>query len=61
MIRKDKDEYICECEDCGDQLYGGTTEEFMAFVEQVKKEGWRIRKDQGGEWVHICPICSEDT
>lgn len=55
MIRKDKGEYVCTCDECGDKNYGGTLE-FHDFVQQLKEDGWRIRKDED-EWQHFCPEC----
>jgi hypothetical protein len=56
MIRKVAGEYICECNDCGEEEYGGTEDDFRKFVERLKGDGWKIRKD-GETWEHICPEC----
>lgn len=58
MIYKDKGEFVCECNDCGEKEYGGTVEGFRDFVDQLKAAGWKIRKD-GAEWQHACPSCQE--
>ena len=59
-IHKVKGEFKCVCEDCGDELFGGCTDDFIEFVEYIKEEGWRIKKD-GADWIHICPTCAEGT
>jgi hypothetical protein len=30
---------------------------FLAVVEQIKSEGWKVKK-VGGEWEHYCPECN---
>lgn len=60
MIRKEDDEFTCDCDDCGDRYYGGVTETFTDFVSEIKENGWRIRKDGDG-WLHLCPCCAEGT
>ena len=45
-----------ECDECGHELYGGTFE-FREFVDTIKQDGWKIRKDESGEWTHTCPEC----
>lgn len=58
MIRNNKGEFVAECSECGAETYGGTEDDFRAFVEQIKEEGWKVRKD-GEDWLHICPDCQE--
>lgn len=58
MIRKDHGELVCECDGCGTEKYGGTLN-FQMFVEDIKDEGWKIRKDNG-EWCHYCESCVEE-
>ena len=57
MIRTVKGELVASCEECGEEAYGGTAE-FREFVDDLKEDGWRIRKVDG-EWSHTCPSCSE--
>lgn len=59
MIRKERGEYVAECDDCGTEAYGGTTETFMAFLDEIKKQGWKA-KNNGGDWEHFCPGCVEE-
>ncbi len=57
-IRRDNGEFMAECEDCGATHYGGVEDDFKAFVDDLKKEGWKIRKDEdSGEWEHRCEEC----
>lgn len=59
-IRKERDEYVCECDDCGDHYYGGVIDDFMEFVKELKENDWHIKKD-GNAWAHLCPCCAEET
>lgn len=62
-IRKVKDEFVAECNDCGTEEYGGTIDiksqsGFREFVQLLKDQGWRIKKDDDSdEWKHYCPEC----
>lgn len=56
MIRKEKGELVASCDECGAEYPGGVQEDFRAFVEELKRDGWQIKKD-GEEWLHICPEC----
>jgi hypothetical protein len=58
VIYRSKGELVCECNECGEERYGGT-QEFRDFVEELKDASWSITKD-GDEWRHVCPDC-EDT
>lgn len=55
MIRRDNGELVAECTECGAEFEGGTLE-FADFIEDMKENGWKIRKD-GDEWQHFCPEC----
>jgi hypothetical protein len=59
MIRTIRGEFVATCTECGEEHFGGTQEDFRAFVEELKAEGWKIRKE-GDTWEHICPECSEE-
>ena len=59
MIRKSKGEYVAECNDCEAEAFGGTQDDFRGFVDDIKAEGWIVKKD-GDEWQHFCPSCSEE-
>ena len=56
MIRKEDGEFVCECNECGIEEFGGTMEDFREFVQQLKDTGWKIRKLEG-EFMHFCPDC----
>lgn len=58
MINRVDGEHVAECDDCGEEYMGGTLE-FMDFIADLKKEGWRISKD-GETWVHTCPDCRDE-
>ena len=32
---------------------------FSDLIAELKRQGWKIRKNQDGEWEHICPSCAE--
>jgi hypothetical protein len=55
MIRTVQGELIAECTECGATSYGGTLE-WTDFIEELKEDGWRIRKIDG-EWFHYCEDC----
>lgn len=49
------------CDSCPDATdLGDEGEEFAEAIEKLKKLGWRIYKDDDGEWAHMCPSCVED-
>lgn len=62
MITTRKGELVAECNECGEEKYGGTLD-FAEFVADLKDCEWRIKKEDdadGGEWVHLCPACAEE-
>ena len=56
MIRKEKGEFIAECEECGTEHAGGVIDQWSEFIADLKENGWKIAKDQD-EWTHTCPDC----
>jgi hypothetical protein len=58
MIRNVKGELVCECDDCGSEVYGGTLD-FMPFVHDLKQQGWQIKRDDTSQWQHFCPDCKD--
>jgi len=28
------------------------------FIEEAKKSGWTMTREENGEWTHKCPSCS---
>lgn len=57
-MRRENDEVICECDDCGSEEAAGTLT-FTEFVQWLKDQGWKIRKD-AETWLHRCASCREE-
>ena len=62
MITTEKGELKAECDNCGDEEYGGTLDprsqdDFKTFVQELKRKGWKTKKI-GDEWTHKCRLCS---
>lgn len=57
MIGKKKGEFVATCEDCGAEFYGGVQEDFRAFVDEIKANGWTVRNNDG-DWEHYCEDCT---
>lgn len=58
MIRKECGEFVAMCDLCEEgRHYGGVQDDFLAFVDEIKRSGWSISK-QSGEWSHFCPDCT---
>lgn len=56
-VHRASGEVIFECDECGEEYPGGTLS-FQEVVDELKADGWRIRKDEEtGEWTHECPEC----
>lgn len=48
-----------ECDNCPHSVEIDE-EEWMDMIQELKDEGWLIRKvvnDKGEHWVHLCPDC----
>lgn len=56
MIHRENGELVAECDCCGTEFPGGTLE-WDAFIADLKREGWRIKKD-GETWEHYCEECA---
>lgn len=63
MIRRERGDLVAECDDCGTdtehQLQG--CRDFLEFVAELKDDGWKVFKDEDGEWRHLCPDCVGET
>ena len=59
MIKRSNGELGVECNECGAELWGGCTDDFQEFIEELKRDGWKIQRNEG-EWEHICSDCRED-
>ena len=46
--------FIVECDKCSN-YFNVDSEFFQDAVDELKREGWKIRKDENDEWIHICP------
>ena len=55
MIHRENGELVAECNECGIEEFGGTLE-FREFVQHLKDNDWKIRKEED-EWIHTCPDC----
>lgn len=54
-IHKETGELAAECNECGEEHFGGTLY-FAEFLADLKAKQWRIRREDD-EWVHLCPEC----
>ena len=54
-----EDCFIWTCDGCGLQaeFERGGPGSFMACVGELKARGWRISRDQDGDWDHRCARC----
>jgi hypothetical protein len=62
MIMDSFGEKIAECNECGATSEGVIegVSDFHEFVRLLKDNGWVVRKDEDGEWVHFCSSdCAE--
>ncbi len=59
-ITKHDGELIATCDDCGDEHAGGCQDDFRKFVQELQELGWKISKDEDGQWTHTCPACNEE-
>lgn len=53
--RSDNSTFVCD--DCGDELPCAGTD-FYPALEEAKDNGWRARRE-GGDWLHLCPDCTD--
>ena len=42
-----------------DQDYDFGRDEWNELIAEMKADGWRIIKDENGNWGHKCPYCVE--
>ncbi len=56
MRGSEKTELCCECDGCGQEVFGGTLS-FQEFIQDLKGQGWKMRKDEE-TWEHFCPDCA---
>ena len=64
MIESDREmgtfEIFCDQVACPESLEVDTDGDWHAMIAQVKEEGWRIIKEDGG-YSHMCPGCVEES
>jgi hypothetical protein len=46
-----------ECDTCGETEFFDRTY-FRDFIADAKASGWKITKDDEGNWIHTCPTCA---
>lgn len=53
--------YTVDCDFCSysEDTHFDLADGFMAVVDYIKEEGWRIFKKHG-DWYHKCPCCIEN-
>jgi hypothetical protein len=56
MIRREHGECVAECDECGATTEGVIEgiDSLPAFVAEIKGQGWVVRQDDDGDWVHYC-------
>jgi hypothetical protein len=59
MITKQTFGFIAECDSCSSEEDMPDAESFQEAVNQIKGQGWNIRK-VGNDWTHVCPSCLQD-
>ncbi len=54
-----EDCFVFRCDGCGltAEFQRGGSGSFMACVGEIKDRGWRIGRDQYGDWDHRCGRC----
>lgn len=50
--------FFVNCDFCSES-FDTDEEEFMAAVNAMKKDGWKVFKEKN-EWQHKCPSCHAD-
>lgn len=58
-IERQHGELVMTCDECGTEFCGGCEDDFARFVQDAKREGWKVLKE-GDEWLHNCPECRSD-
>jgi len=46
-----------DCDECGQTEFFDRTY-FKDFIAEAKMSGWKIFKDEVGDWTHLCPSCA---
>lgn len=45
-----------ECDECGQSENFDRTY-FQDFINEAKSCGWKMFRDEKGEWMHLCQTC----
>lgn len=49
--------FVANCEDCPEQ-HVTDEDDFFSALAEIKREGWRVTKDETDNWIHLCPNCA---
>lgn len=49
---------LCSCDYCS-FTEDHDTSSFVEVIRAMKRDGWRVEKDDEDDWMHKCPICIE--
>lgn len=58
MIRREGLGFNASCDHCSHDEDFYDADSFQCVVDEMKAQGWRIKKEPGG-WDHTCPDCLE--
>jgi hypothetical protein len=56
MLDRQKGRLVVECDAYGDLYEDQDADDFKAFIEGAKREGWTMQP-VGNDWVHTCSGC----
>ena len=61
MIEKLTDGYgfMLSCDTCSFYQEYEWGSNWHGFIEEAKRDGWRLKKNKYSEWEHYCPVCVE--
>lgn len=59
MIEKDKHtgNYNITCDHCSIEYLETEADNFTEAIAELKREGWRVFKNEDDEWTHSCLNC----
>lgn len=56
---KDRGQFVFQCDSCHDTVETECVD-FQEAKTVIEKEGWLIRRQRNGAWVHYCKGCDSD-
>jgi hypothetical protein len=56
---RDFDNFEVSCDTCSNATIVDT-DDWDEMIKHIKGEGWRVSKDDDGDWCHDCPACAEE-